>query len=340
MKNKHIPYLIIFAGSFATAIIRLIVIEGWSLGWHGFFLVFQIIGFTLVWELIKWLNRFFDSKIPYADGSTRRLLIQQVVSVVLACPVFVTFYFVVTATLNPTFITPQFIAIGSVLAFIVIFLMNFYFYNGYLSEQWRQSVEEKAKLQVEAAELQKEKSLMQFHHLKNQVNPHFLFNAFTSLDGLIQTNTELASDYVRHLSKVYRYVLENKENEVVPLKTELNFIQHYISILKIRFGEAIKIDVNLSDHAKEKGIVMVTLQMLIDNALKHNAAHVNTPLNVSIWDEGAWLHVRNNKQHRRQIEDSTKQGLGQLTQLYSFLTSEKISIENSNEFFDVKIPLL
>lgn len=340
MKNKNIPYVIIFVGSLVTAFIRLIVIEGWSLWWHALFLGIQTIGFVFVWEIIKALNRFFDSRMPFSKGSRRRLIIQQTCSLIAAFPIFVLFYQVVTTTLRPSFITPQFIAIGSVLAFIVIFLMNFVLYNEYVTEQWKQSVEDKAMLQVEAAELQKEKSLMQYHHLKNQVNPHFLFNAFTSLDGLIQTNQALASDYVRHLSKVYRYVLEHKENEVVTVSTEMDFIQHYISLLNIRFGEAIKVEMSVSGQAKEKGIVMVTLQMLIDNAIKHNTVHLKTPLTINVWDQNGSLFVQNNKQLRKQIDHSTKHGLKQLTQLYSYLTESKVLIDDEEKIFAVQIPLL
>jgi LytS/YehU family sensor histidine kinase len=188
-------------------------------------------------------------------------------------------------------------------------------------------VERNAELQVKAAQLEKERSLMQYHHLKNQVNPHFLFNTLTSLDGLIQTNAELASEFVRHMAKVYRYVLEHKENEVVSIQTELDFIEHYISLLKIRHGNALQIDIKVSDEGREKGIVMVTLQMLIDNAIKHNMMQETLPLVISIWDNDTCLHVRNNKQLKRAIELSSKQGLQQLEQLYNFLSKETITIK-------------
>ncbi len=338
--NNKIPYVIILVGSLATAILRYVVIEGWSLWWHALFLLLQIIGFLFVWEAVKKINAFLDKQMPYSNGTTKRLVVQEICAVIVAFPVFFTFYHVVTTYLRPYFITPQFIAIGSVLMLVVIFLMNFYFYNEYLSKQWKRSIEDKAKLQVEAAELQKEKSLMQYHHLKNQVNPHFLFNAFTSLDGLIQSNPAVASEYVRHLSKVYRYVLENKENEVVRMNTEIDFIQHYISLLNIRFSEGVKVDLNISSDAKDKGIVMVTLQMLIDNAIKHNIVHVKTPLTIKVWDENGSLHVQNNKQLRKQIDHSTKHGLKQLTQLYSYLTESKVAGVDDYKIFDVKIPLL
>jgi LytS/YehU family sensor histidine kinase len=201
-------------------------------------------------------------------------------------------------------------------------------------------VERNARLQVQTAQLEKERSMMQYHHLKNQVNPHFLFNTLTSLDGLIQSNPELASDFVRHLAKVYRYVLEHKENEVVSIQTELDFIDHYISLLSIRYGDALQININVSEEGREKGIVMVTLQMLIDNAIKHNMLQEVSPLVITIWDRNKCLHIRNNKQLKRKIELSSKQGLQQLGQLYNFLNKEPVTIKDEQNSFEVNLPLL
>jgi two-component system, LytTR family, sensor kinase len=214
-------------------------------------------------------------------------------------------------------------------------LFAFYFFN-----QWQTSIQEKARLQIRTAEMEKERSLLQYHHLKNQVNPHFLFNTFTSLDGLIQTDPDLASDFVRHLSKVYRYVLEHKENEIVSLQTEVEFIQHYISLLSIRYKDVLKIEMSISKAAMEKGIVMVTLQMLIDNAIKHNSLQAAHPLKIKIWDEGGYLHVQNNKQLRRQIETSNKQGLQQLKELYGYLEEEPVIVKETADTFEINLPLL
>jgi LytS/YehU family sensor histidine kinase len=157
---------------------------------------------------------------------------------------------------------------------------------------------------------------------------------------LIQTNAELASDFVRHLAKVYRYVLEHKENEVVPIQTELDFIEHYISLLKIRYGNALDIQINVSEKGREKGIVMVTLQMMIDNGVKHNMMQDTCPLIIKVWDENNCLRIRNNKQLKRKIELSSKQGLQQLVQLYNFLSEEAVTIKDERDFFEVNLPLL
>ena len=240
----------------------------------------------------------------------------------------------------PAFVNNKFVTLIIILLTVVTVLLNFILAAYYFFNQWQKSVQEKAELQVKAAEMEKERSILQYHHLKNQVNPHFLFNTFTSLDGLIQTDPELASVFVRHLSKVYRYVLEHKENEVVSLQTETDFIQHYISLLNIRYKNVLEISMNISKADMEKGIVMVTLQMLIDNAIKHNSLETKSPLTIRIWNEEGYLHVSNNKQLRRQIETSNKQGLAQLKELYSYLTKQEVKIEDGPEQFEIKLPLL
>jgi two-component system LytT family sensor kinase len=129
-------------------------------------------------------------------------------------------------------------------------------------------------------------------------------------------------------------------NEVVSLETELNFIEHYISLLQIRYREAIEINLNISETAKEKGIPMVTLQMLIDNAIKHNSIHKDNPLIVNIWVKDDQLHIHNNKQLRKHIDSSDKLGLKQLQELYLYLSGKPVEIVDQAGFFEVKLPLI
>src|SRR5690606_5965291 len=129
--------------------------------------------------------------------------------------------------------------------------------------------------------------------------------------SLVRSDPALASRFINHLSRIYRYVLQHKENEVVELATELEFIHHYCSLQQIRFGSAFRIEFRISEAAKEKGIVMVTLQMLIDNAIKHNEVHEQHPLRIRVYDENGSLCVTNNKKPRRLVQHSSKQGLEQ-----------------------------
>src|SRR5262249_11801226 len=155
---------------------------------------------------------------------------------------------------------------------------------------------------VVAERLEKEKSQVQFDNLKNQLNPHFLFNALTSLNSLIFENQSLASEFLQQLSKVYRYVLQNKEKNFVTLQTELDFIQHYVSLLHTRFGPALFIEVEVAAPMREMALVPVTLQILIENALKHNIVDPKRPLKIDIVTMGDYLVVSNNLQVRKRVE--------------------------------------
>jgi len=340
MKGKYIPYTIILVFCVVTAIARIFLIgNSWS--WQGHLLAFfvQLIFILALWAFIKYLSNFLDKRLPGEKKTAKKLMLQILISIAAIFP----FYLIFISSLNrlvPAYVNRGFVFALSILFFVVIILLNIGSRSFYFFREWRKSIEEKAQLEVQAANLEREKSTMRYHHLKNQVNPHFLFNTFTSLDGLIQSNPPLASQFVRHLSKVYRYVLEHKEQEVVNLETELGFIEHYISILKIRYKEALEININISDEAKEKGIVMVTLQMLLDNAIKHNIVQSTAPLKIDIWDSNDNLCMKNNKQLRKQIETANGHGLTQLQELYSFITDRKVIIHNTGDSFEINIPLL
>jgi two-component system LytT family sensor kinase len=339
MKWNYAPYIAILFFTIIVTLIRYYMIPEWSVEIHVMLFFCQFILLCGIWLMIKALSNYLDKKIPFSQNVSRRMFMQIGSSLLLFAPVFI-FFVVVAKPYLPAFANKQFITLASVLLIVMIILLNLGLSAYYFFRQWQQSVEEKAALQVQAAEMGKDKSVMQYHHLRNQVNPHFLFNTFTSLDGLIQTNPELASEFVRHLSKVYRYVLEHKENEVVSLETEIDFIKHYISLLHIRYNSVLEINMDISSPAKEKGIVMVTLQMLIDNAIKHNALQAENPLKIRIWDEDEYLHIHNTKQLRKQIEASNKQGLQQLKELYSYLTSKAVIINDAGKTFEINLPLL
>jgi sensor histidine kinase YesM len=294
---------------------------------------------SAIWQLIRLINRRLEKRFTIEERPGTQILVQVIVTVILLSPVFILSYLLIRPYLSGLISEKMLpIIVGIYLMLILLMIFGYYAYDLFL--KYRIVSQEKTRLQLETTQLEKEKTMMQYHHLKNQVNPHFLFNTFSSLDSLIQTDPSIASEFVHHLSKVYRYVLEHKENEVVNLETELSFIQHYISLLKIRYKKAISVKLNVSEEARDKGIVMITLEMLIDNAIKHNVVHEASPLHISISDADNYLYVHNNKQLRSQMEISNKQGLSQLQQLYSYLTSSKVIVQDGYDSFEVRLPLL
>lgn len=339
LKYRATPYTIIIMFSLFASLLRYYLLPDWSLYIHLLMLFTQIVILTCIWHIVKWLNALLDKRIPFYKGAITRVVLQISLSLLLIAPIFIALFFL-THKHFPAFINKEFLGIVIALFTIVIFLFNFAFYAFHFFGNWQKSVEDKAALEVQAADLEREKSTLQYHQLRNQVNPHYLFNTLTSLDGLIHTNPDLASEFVRHMAKVYRYVLRHTENEVVNLNEELEFIQHYIQLLQIRYAGGINIDMKISAAAKDKGIVMVTLQMLIDNAIKHNIVQENEPLHITIKDEDNYIVIYNNKQLRKQIESSNGQGLIQLKELYSYLTDKPVVIEETADMYTIKLPLL
>jgi two-component system, LytTR family, sensor kinase len=142
------------------------------------------------------------------------------------------------------------------------------------------------------------------------------------------------------LSRVYRYVLQNKDKNFVLLNTELEFIANYVMLLETRFCGALKINFQITEDAKEKAIVPVTLQILIENAIKHNIVDKDKKLNIDVLTVGDYLVVSNNLQLKNKVETSNKQGLDNLRSLYKFLTDKPVVVEPTTDRFYVKVPLL
>jgi two-component system LytT family sensor kinase len=217
-----------------------------------------------------------------------------------------------------------------VLASVII---NSIFITDYFIDQWKVSL-------VKAERLEKEKTQVQFDNLKNQLNPHFLFNALTSLNSLIFENQALASQFLQHLSKVYRYVLQNKDKNFVTVQTEMDFIQNYVFLLNTRFESALTITFRVDAEFREKAIVPVTLQILIENALKHNVVDKDRPLSIRIETNDDYLVVSNNLQLRKLVETSNKQGLDNLKSLYKYLTDKPVKVGSNEAGFSVGVPLV
>ncbi|MBD2755592.1 sensor histidine kinase [Spirosoma validum] len=196
-------------------------------------------------------------------------------------------------------------------------------------------------VQLRAERLEKENIQAQFAALKSQVNPHFLFNSLSILSSLVHIDSELSEKFIDQLSRAYRYILEQKDNERVLLKTELEFIQAYRFLLNIRFEDKfdIFIDVPEADQI-HYSIAPLTLQLLVENVVKHNRMSARDPLQVYIYLEDECLVVQNNLHPRPQVEGSTGVGLQNIITRYALLTDQPVWVGESDGNFIVKVPLL
>ena len=195
-------------------------------------------------------------------------------------------------------------------------------------------------LETKAHALGKEKSKVQYENLKQHLNPHFLFNSLTSLSSLIRVNQKLAIEFLSGMSKIYRYILQSKDEELVDIKEEIKFIQTFIHLQKTRFEEGLQVNINFDESFMHKKIVPVTLQNLIENSIKHNIIDEKKPLIIDIYVESDYLIIRNNLQKKKFVESSNKQGLDNLVSLYHYLSEKPLVIEETSQFYTVKIPLI
>ncbi|WP_192822281.1 sensor histidine kinase [Rufibacter sp. LB8] len=192
---------------------------------------------------------------------------------------------------------------------------------------------------VQAERFQKETALSKYEALKNQVNPHFLFNSLNALTSLVHAEPDLAVKFIKQLSEVYRYVLDSQQKEVVPLEEELHFTQRYAFLQNIRLGESLV--VNLPQTVPAGFYVPpLALQMLLENAVKHNRAWAKEPLQVDITLTGDYLTVQNNLQPKPQHEPPSGLGLANIAARYDMLTTKKMETQATETTFTVKLPLL
>ncbi len=214
-----------------------------------------------------------------------------------------------------------------------------------LNEKLGKTVEERTARLTEAntqlLKLQKENLQSQFEVLKQQVNPHFLFNSLNVLTSLIKADPDLAEAFTERLSKVYRHVLENKDKDLVTLATEMDFIKAYVFLLDIRFAKKVFVRINIDDKDLDAFVVPLALQLLIENAIKHNTFSRKNPLTIEIFiDNNRFLNIINNLQNRKLQMTSTGVGLVNISKRYSLLSEKQPVFEMTDSQFIAKIPLI
>jgi hypothetical protein len=330
--SRKIIYTILFILDVLTSITRLFLFPNNSLFFYISIFVATFIIAVILWEYLLFVSNFLEKHLPVSSKLASRIIVQVILTFICAQTLgYLLFnyngkYFNVVTPAGVDAITP-------LLYFMASIILNLVYFGAYYFTQWKENL-------VRAERLQREQTEVRYDALRNQLNPHFLFNALTSLNSLIFENQQLASDFLQQLSKVYRYTLQHKNKETVTLKTELDFITNYISLFKIRFQESIIFNFAINEISKEKGIPPVTLQMLIENAVKHNIINNINPLIITISSNEEYLIVENKINKKSQVEASNKLGLENLKALYYYLSDKPLEIIETDKKFIVKIPLI
>lgn len=213
-------------------------------------------------------------------------------------------------------------------AIVSLFFHAFYFYK----ELQKQKITEQRIIADTAS--------AKFAALKNQLDPHFLFNSLNVLTSLIEENPKMAQKFTTSLSKVYRYVLEQKNKELVTVDEELNFARTYMTLIKLRFEDSILFDIPDHSSIPDAKVVPLSLQILLENTVKHNVVTPDRPLHIKIYEKDNFLVVENNIQPKNIIKQSSGVGLGNVKQRYELLTKRAFSVYKTEKSFIAKLPIL
>lgn len=295
----------------------------------------SIIITLLVWEGNLRIDTLINQRYPWVVNPGKRILVHLPVSLVFSVlaiylPMLVFDSFVCEAPLaNQGALMLSSIVIGILITFIILSIeISTQFFS-----HWKNSL-------VEVERYKTESTQAQLQNLKNQLNPHFLFNNMSILSSLVYKDQDKAVDFINQLSKVYRYLLDNRNDELVTLDTELTFIKSYVYLLQIRFDKNLVFDIDVAENKLPFLIPPMSLQMLIENAIKHNEVSSENPLSISIVAQNHGLTITNNLQLRSNKEPGSKTGLINIKERYKYYTKEEVKVIQSVKSFVVIIPLL
>lgn len=291
---------------------------------------------NVIFQGLLWLDRHLDRILPWYYYPRKRLITE----IAIAFPstlIILSFNYMFMWKFSSSAISEEMLShqrflytyliimIVMVVAVSIVIAGNFF-------RNWR-------KTSLEVERLKQEKMKSDYRALQNQLNPHFLFNNFNMLVSEIRRDPDNAIRITEKLSQVYRYVLESKNHDTISLRDELKFAQAIIFLQRVRFGEHLSIQIRIEEEAKDSYLPPLTLQILIENAIKHNIVSASRPLSIDISAAEERLEISNTFQPRKSTY-STGLGLKNIKKRYSFLTGRQVIIESSANRFTVKVPLL
>lgn len=283
-----------------------------------------------------WVVAYLSKKIPWEVNPKKRA-IYGIIGAVLASLAAIFFIRIITEIIINGKSWSVFIANESVFIYIytlfitLIIVLIFYVINFYKALTKNVIQEQQSIVKTETAK---------YETLKSQIDPHFLFNSLNVLSALIAENPEKAEDFTAKLSKIYRYVLEQKEKNLVLLSDELAFAKQYLELLQMRFENALVFSFPKDKALDKYKIAPLSLQILLENAVKHNVASKNSPLEINIKIKQGSLLISNNLNPKKLLQKSSKKGLQNIIDRYALLTIKKVHIDKTNKHFIVRLPLL
>ena len=334
-RYQRLSYMILGSGAISFLIIVLFmfgIFSGWKNFLAGYCWAFSI-SFTQ-WAGLDMIYKLIDRFISWIETPVKKIFVQVISLITYSAGAFIVVqcvnYFIWIGI--PPSESWKSILPALPFTLLISFIISLIFTALGFFNSWKQSF-------IQAEKLKAEMMAYKYESLRNQINPHFLFNSLNVLSDLVYDDQAMAVKFIRQMSDLFRYVLDSRDKELVPLKEELTFIQAYTFMLKTRFEEKLIIDIDVNPNPDEY-IVPMTLQLLIENAVKHNEVSEAFPLHISICRQNSSLEVLNNIKLKKIGESTTKTGLKNITQQYAFFSERLIEIISTDEQYLVRVPLL
>ncbi|NRF41448.1 histidine kinase [Pedobacter sp. LMG 31643] len=304
------------------------------------FSVLYIVFGLIAWEGAVWLSKYIERNVFNKSVSSKLLFlcISLLLYGLLISYLFGLCYSVFDIVLFKKYEAwNQFVAFSYDLNFgTFIFYLLLLAYNGVVLyyKNWKES-------QLNAERLMRENIQAKYDVLKSQIDPHFFFNSLSVLTNLVYKSPDLSAEYITQLAKSYRYILDKKFDNLVTIKTELEFLESYSFLIRIRHQSSIEFHINISEEVQCTGMVPpATLQMLVENAVKHNRFSANDPLRICIMDEDDYLVVSNDLRKRASIQNSIGVGLDNISKRYELTSDKRITVTETKDTFTVRLPII
>lgn len=313
-------------------------VENWlrdvmQMGICEFFLqILFCIGYaSILFELGIQLTHLLNKWYPWERSIGKRIAIQLGIHSVITLLLILFFFEVyLSVYFHDDTLFRQVIIIGIILCLLInaVFTAEYFFYK------WNDA-------SVKSLELERLSNQAQLDVLKLQLDPHFLFNNLSAAISFIEDEPKIAINFITKLVSIYRYMLSNKTQHIISLRDELNFIKGYLFLYQTRYGDSIKVEIGELAFAHKYGVPPLTLQLLIENAIKHNMFSLDQPLTIQIYfTNEKLLSVKNNKSPRLHKENGLQMGLKNIEQRYLLMHKKAPAIIDEIDFFTVEIPLI
>ncbi|SDX32249.1 hypothetical protein SAMN05444411_104207 [Lutibacter oricola] len=336
---KYIVKVSLIVGLGIFLIERLLSPSGFTI---GIMELLKVLGVHLMYAFVltiinAYFYEFIGRKYTWEGASKKRLIYGALGSIALTMVGLAVLRFITIVIINnqpiDMFLNDKYASNYYVFGLVITLIVSLIFHTIFF---YKALTEKKVKEQQIVAKTETAK----YESLKSQIDPHFLFNSLNVLTSLIGENPKQAEKFTTKLSKVYRYVLEQKSKDLIQLDEELQFAKLYMELLKMRFENAVIFEIPDNASSPDLKVVPLSLQLLLENAIKHNAVSEENPLKVVITERDGYLIITNNFNPKTTLEKGTKVGLKNIIDRYGLITLKKVFIDKTTQDFTVKIPLL